>query len=321
MDDEEGLYAKLKLLNERLWEGRASRPQIIRWLDNFPETAHTAGKCALLYLLSRFMYFGDNEIRELVRALYRDCYRYPIMENVRRDHQHTTDVSFIHSRLADELRATRFLALGNPAESGTYLLYYFRQENKLPLDLFINRTQLFTGGLATGDRALRQAGVSRYIFIDDFCGSGNQAVYYSRVVREMKAIGLAAQVPIQVHYYVLVATSQGLHRVRRKTQFDSAECVVELDSSYKCFGDESRYFPEGSEPALREACEAISRKHGARLYPEHPLGYRDSQLLVGLHHNTPNNTLPIIWYAEDRLPQWEPIFRRYPKTRTAGGAA
>ena len=42
------------------------------------------------------------------------------------------------------------------------------------------------------------------------------------------------------------------------------------------------------------------------------LGFRNGQLLLSLHHNTPNNTLPIIWYDEDGI-EWTPIFKRYNK--------
>jgi hypothetical protein len=50
-------------------------------------------------------------------------------------------------------------------------------------------------------------------------------------------------------------------------------------------------------------------KYGKKLYKNHMLGYKDSQLLLGLEHNTPNNTLPIFWSEEE----WSPIFKRYGK--------
>lgn len=34
-----------------------------------------------------------------------------------------------------------------------------------------------------------------------------------------------------------------------------------------------------------------------------------------MHHNTPDNTLPIIWFDEDKS-MWTPIFRRYNKNYT-----
>ena len=55
-------------------------------------------------------------------------------------------------------------------------------------------------------------------------------------------------------------------------------------------------------------------KYGKTMLGEkHALGFEDSQLLLGFHHNIPDNTLPIMWFdGPDRVP-WKPIFRRYPK--------
>jgi hypothetical protein len=59
--------------------------------------------------------------------------------------------------------------------------------------------------------------------------------------------------------------------------------------------------------------EAMCRKYGSQLDCTAPLGFSDCQLLIGFHHNTPNSTLPIIWFDEPGGPPWTPIFRRYSK--------
>lgn len=73
------LMAKIKTLNETVWERRATDPTITEWLDNFapPSVAAPDERAHALFLLSNFMYFGDREIRGLLKALYRDLYRYP----------------------------------------------------------------------------------------------------------------------------------------------------------------------------------------------------------------------------------------------------
>jgi hypothetical protein len=118
---------------------------------------------------------------------------------------------------------------------------------------------------------------------------------------------------MQVSYYSLLATTRGLDAVRRQTSFDNAECVMEMDDTYTSFGTTSRYFREEPPVVAKADCEAMCQWYGSRLVPAHPLGYLNSQLLVGFHHNTPDNTLPIIWFDEDSGPPWNPIFRRYPK--------
>lgn len=60
---------------------------------------------------------------------------------------------------------------------------------------------------------------------------------------------------------------------------------------------------------------SICQKYGEKLYPKHPLGYDDSQLLIAFEYNTPNNTLPIIWSSTNNESSnietiWHPIFER-----------
>src|SRR5208283_2093140 len=307
------LKAKIKTLNETIWESRAREPAITEWLDNF---AHSSGAgpdemVHALFLLSNFMYFGDREIRGLLKALYRDVYRYPIIESIRRGHHDTLDSGLIDQHYKAQLRATRFLGVGNPSESGCHLLYYFRQENHLPKDLFIHTHQIFTRRGGAGSMELRDTDVTRYIFIDDFCGSGKQGTEYSQdLVEDVKKLKPEAFVA----YYVLFATAMGINKVKDETKFDSARTIYELDSSFKCFSAESRYFRKALPEIDPAFCERMCKLYGDKMVAsKHALGYDDSQLLIGFHHNTPDNTLPVIWFDEpDRLP-WKPIFRRYPK--------
>ena len=312
MDDVDELYSKVKVFNERIWEGRADRPVVDRWLSNFRRDTNggdgPSERLHALYLLSQFMYFGAREIRELLRAVYRDLYRYPIIEAIRRNNNDTLDSTFIDWRFKEELRATRFLGVGNPSESGTHLLYYFRQENGLSREQFIHSHEVFERYGSPSQVRLRDPDIRRYVFLDDFCGAGTQAIKYSEsVVRDVKTIDQR----IEVDYYMLFATRHGRDKAKDSTLFDRVECVLELDDTFKCFGDACRYFLEGNGIINKDFALTLCRQYGERLFQAHPLGYDDCQLLIAFHHNTPDNTLPIFWYADD--PTWEPIFRRYPK--------
>lgn len=307
------LLAKIKTLNETVWERRATEPAITEWLDNFApsSTAIPDERIHALFLLSNFMYFGDREIRGLLKSLYRDLYRYPIIESIRRGNGDTVDSTVIDPMFVAQLQATRFLGVGNPSESGCHLLYYFRQENNLPKELFIHTHQIFARRGGTGTVQLRDSTVTRYIFIDDFCGSGKQGSEYSRdLVEDIKSLKPDAYVA----YYVLFATTKGINKVKKETKFDAASAVYELDSSFKCFADDSRYFRNPLSEIDRPFCEKMCRFYGEKMVPgSHALGFEDSQLLIGFHHNTPDNTLPIIWFDEPGGMPWKPIFRRYPK--------
>ena len=309
---EEDLVAKIKVLNETIWEDRARGPKLQGWLDNFADDklGVPSERLHALHLLSQFMYFGSREMRALLKALYRDLFRYPIIARLRRENGDTTDSSFLKEGFSKELRRTRFLGMGNPSESGCHLLYYFRQENGLPKGLFINSHEIFKRYGQSAPVQVRDPDIDRYVFVDDFCGSGDQARGYSvDLLQDLKT----AKPGAHVVYHVLFATATGLEDVRTQTGFDSVECLIELDESFKCFGGSSRYFVKRLKGIDRTFSETTCRNHGGRLYPFHPLGHRDGQLLIGFHHNTPDNTLPVFWHDEPSGPDWTPIFRRYPK--------
>lgn len=308
----QSLIAKIKTLNETVWERRATDPAISDWLDNFAASSSTPQDERLhaLFLLSNFMYFGSRQIRELLKAVYRDLYRYPIIEDIRRTNSDTLDSNVIDPLYKAQRNGTRFLGVGNPSESGCHLLYYFRQENALPKDLFIHTHQVFTraGG---GSIDLRDPTISRYVFIDDFCGSGKQGIEYSRdLVEDIKRLNPHAVVA----YYVLFATIYGINKIRTETAFDQARAIYELDTSFKCFSSESRYIRAAEAGIDLVFCKDMCRRYGEMMVDaHHALGFDDSQLLIGFHHNTPDNTLPIIWFDEPSRVAWTPIFRRYPK--------
>jgi hypothetical protein len=304
----ETLIRKLKILNETVWEGRANAPHINQWLENFDEVPTGEGDEQLhaLYLLRHFMYFGDRQIRALLKALYRDLFKYPIVEQIRKRNADTTDAAFLLREFDKELQKTRFVGIGNPAESGTHLLYPFRQVNDLPPELFIDSTRVVSPHTFSN----QEDEINRYVFIDDLCGSGEQAeIYTDSFLEKLKAVKPEAYLA----YHLLIATTDGLRRLRENTLFNSVDCVIELDETFKCFSPESRYFQPTSHPINPEFAEKVCRKYGQRLYPQDPLGGGGAQLLIGFSHNTPDNSLPIFWFDDPPVAPWTPIFKRYRK--------
>jgi hypothetical protein len=330
--EEKKCRKNIEVLNETLWERRVLEPEINAWLSNFEEK----DQLYALYLLSKMMYFNASSIRNLLKALYRDLYRYPIIKKVREDFGHTLDESFIEAKFKEELRRTRFLGVGNPSESGVHLLYYFRQENKIPKRLFVNTDDVVhfynSGRRSAGTKNKYDfSDVAHYVFIDDLCGSGAQATSddsnVKRCVEQLKAIVPDAE----VSYLMLFGVTKGVEVVDKSKLYDHVEALIELDESYKCFGDESRYFSieendvknktkqiafEKGKPLIRQILKQLGWSETHPLFDvkveRNALGWGDCQLLLSLHHNTPDNTLPIMWFDEDDK-LWTPIFKRYNK--------
>ncbi len=318
-------YEKIRILNETVWEYKADKKKITKWLANFADEDE---QLHALYLVSQFMYFGSLQMRELLKGLYRDLYKYRIIEEIRKKNSDTTDLDFINVSFEKLLRKTRFLGVGNPSESGTHLLYFFRQENKLPKSLFINSNEVIDRKPGEPDK-LHFPDVEEYIFFDDFCGSGTQAIAYSEsILTEIKLINPN----VKASYLMLFATKTGKRNVIDNTKFDYVESVFELDESFKCFDGQSRYFHTDNTPTFinknfaenfcgnigNSMMEVFFKKEGVSLSKipvyanDNKLGFGDCQLLIGFYHNTPDNTLPIFWWDEEE-PIWYPIFKRYNK--------
>jgi hypothetical protein len=258
------------------------------------------------------MYFGSKEIRVLLRALYRELFLLPLAQVIR---ARVPDKGQFCSAMRQEREATRFLGVGNPSESGVHLLYYFRQENGLSKSSFLDSAQLYKAVDRAGQRRRvpRYPNIKRYVFLDDICGTGETAVRYSNdLLPEL----IAEQPDVELSYFALFASADGLRRVAEETVFkDRCGAVYELDATYKWTAQNSRYLSTLPQGLFRSLLVALPAVYGDALLPSHPLGYEDSELMLGFSHNTPDNTLPIIWFEREHGANepWYPIFRRYPK--------
>ena len=334
-------YKRIEVLNFTLWENRAFKTHIEAWLRNFK---NETDQSYALYMLSRMMYFSADNIRNLLRTLYRDKIRYPLIRDIRKRNGNTLDPEVLEPEFFEELKNTRFLGVGNPSESGVHLLYYFRQENNIPKDLFVNTDDLVIyeqneDGEVHAKLRDKFKNVKRFVFIDDLCGSGQQATSNDSNVRRC-VTNLRSFLPSSnISYLMLFGLKDGVEYVRNFIDptigiplYDHVDAVIELDESYMCFSEKSRFFTN-IDNYDKIVAKDIAYKYGYPLsfhlavkqglvspYLEcvakhRALGFGNNQLLISMHHNTPDNTLPIIWFDEDKS-MWTPIFRRYNKNYT-----
>ena len=316
------LLKKIYTYYETIWQDKWREEIDTSWLSNFvhaDENELHKEKVNMLYLLSKFMYFGNNELRQLLLSLYRDLYKYPIISSIRKANGNTIDVDFIDKNFENEVQSTRFLGVGNPSESGVHLLYYFRQECGLSKENFINSSDIFstfkvddvdpfTGNPRTYLKSqIFDGNINRYIFIDDFCGSGDQAKQYLSPIAENIKFENPA---IEIKYLMLFGTESGINELRKIKFFDAVDAVFTIDESFKAFSDSSRYFKEEVDILIdKKYSEATATKYGGKLF-QPALGHGNCQLLFGLFHNTPDNSLPIFWSNRN---DWKPIFKRFNK--------
>ena len=299
---------KIKTLSSVAWGGNCDYRLVANWLRQFTGDSglpKDVERRQMLHLLSNFLYFGAREIQELLRSVYRDLFEYRIVQSIRRTHNDTTDPKIIRRLYAEQLNATRFLALGGPSESGTHLLYLFRQQNHLPSNLFISTNALFSDAQETG---LRYPNVRTYVFLDDFAGSGAQAQRQSdAIVRRIKRANPA----VAINYYVLFATTKALSAIASAKLFNEVNTVFELRDDYRAFSTTSLFFSVPVAGVSQSDSRQVAEHYGRRLFPSEPLGFRNGEMIVGFAHNVPNNTLPIFWAPGPPKRPWVAPFPRH----------
>ncbi len=199
----------------------------------------------------------------------------------------------------DDLSFIKFFPLGeSPSSSGGMYLYDYKKELSLSEDNFPYND--FRSNLANS---------KAFVFFDDIIGSGKQATKFANT--NLKNLG------IKSYYVVLFAFEAGLRKVKKEACFEEVICGAILSDEERAFHDCSQVFTDAN---LREKLKKLCESYGKRLFPRHPLGYDDSQALLSFPHNTPNNTLPIIWASTENEKAavdypWYPIFERKKKKR------
>lgn len=316
------LKEKIDTFYKTIWKEKFEEDNVNKWILNFDTEEE---KINMLFLLSKFMYFGNPEIRQILLSIYRDLYKYPIIEKYRRDNDDTIDILKINDFFKSEDKKTKFLGVGNPSESGVHILYYFRQENNLKKDRFIYVSDIFKGiekddlkGNKYIEYSIKDESISRYIFIDDFCGSGSQVEdYLLDNLRLLKKLNPN----VEIFYFMMFGTTHGIEKLNQlmiydyplepnnKFIFDKIEAIFIIDESFKSFSDSSRYYINFPDEINKEYSKNVAIKYGEKLYTN-PLGYKCSELLISFFHNTPDNTLPIFWSGKEK---WYPIFKRFNK--------
>lgn len=293
---------KIIELDSYIWRTNFKDVGIKQWCKNFDskEDVTLAQK-----LLSQFIYFDDVMIREMLISLYRDLVIYPIKQQI------ISNGIVSNIEKEKEINKTRFLGMGNPSESGTLLLYYFRQINNINKNLFID------GSSSKVQLNNNNTEIKRYIYIDDMSITGSQIIDYATNEKyTITAKKIKDNNPkIKINCYLLFATDTALEKIKELKIFNRVESVFELDGSFNCFSEDpsSRYLKTQNE---RSKVKTMLKKYmhnyeaGELEGNDRMFGFKEAGLLLGLNHNTPNNTLPIFW---GEGPKWNPLFIRYGK--------
>jgi len=282
------------------WKKFGGNPEnIFKWLNNFLNKNEIY---LALILANNILYYNLDEMRYLWRLILTNRVKRYLFDDIfREDYSGTTEdiniqfIDFIKNKCI-------FIGFCELCKSGLHMNYPFQQA----VSDFIKKENIcfkeYSNFLSTEiDLSNRKV----IFFLDDFIGTGNQAV------DEWKKIIVSNNYKKNQHikylYLALTGFLNGVNNIEKNTDMKVILGTQLMDDSFRCFNDSYSLIYENAEE--RKEAEKIMERAGRMLY-EYPLGYENDQAAVAFHHNTPNNSLPVIW-KRMKDGSWYPLFERF----------
>lgn len=274
------------------WKISMDSGNIDEWLSNFCGDALGSARAErnlALWMLSSFVFFSIDDVRSFCEFLFTEFIHTKLVEYQKNGL--LQDLT-IEEKVAHILSSTVFLALGNDSESGSNVLYYFRQVNKLKREVFEKRLDEEYENL---------------VIIDDVSISGAQALSY---IPQMQA----AIKHMNTYYLTFLASRDAVDELRHIHV--ETICANIISDREKCFTPDSYVFSTEKKKRFLPLAAKMCEYYGDRItkgHPEadgYPLGFDQAQSLFCFFYNTPDNTLPIFWCSGAG---WKPLFTRYEK--------
>jgi len=308
--------------------GRLFFENLYLWLKALDEAERDV---ALRFVQEQLIFISREEFQQLTQVLYYDHIRQRQLDlaaeitGIPRFQVHRLSTS---SALKQIERASLYVALSDGAR-----IDYFRRQN-----LKINNEQVLTtyqpneekvqGLISDLEKELGKGARFRCLFlIDDFCGSGKTllreetkadgsatvlAGILARLKTKSKLLDAFGNDDAYIYFCPLMTTECALMRI--------AELIPKLEPPLNrtvllpaaVLSDAVRIRPPTDDVAAPEGMAALCINHyRADLEDIHTrrvmFGYEDCGLPVILHHNTPNNSIYLLWSRK-----WDaPLFVRY----------
>ena len=301
------------------------------WLDQFDDEADRA--TALEFVLERLLFISDAQMTHLIELVYPDHIE-PVLRLQAAEETGFSPLEVCRLQATDEFVALRRRSLILGASDGARLDRLRRSAEFLSHEQFLQGSELPTelvlpmcGKL---DEALGQLGLDfpatfAHIFlVDDFSGSGETLIrkdadgwkgklhkLHAALQRLQDTDGELISANVRVTIVLYIATDQA----RRHLETAIAESplppwevriVQALPDSLKV----DLTAPAFAELTERYYDEVMTDVHKGRA----PLGYGNCNLPVVMSHNTPNNSVTLLWAeTPDKLPALgrRALFPRY----------
>ena len=280
--------------DRQCWRKFLGPDEIFKWLRNFSNEDEIY---LALVLANNILYYNLDEVRSLWRIILMNRVKLFLLDEIFRD----MELPDIEKWFPEYLREKCiFVGYGKAGKSGQSMVYPFQQSHKVKN---LKYMELFEF-LHTSEDFSTKEGV---FLLDDFVGSGNQAktTWYNKINGKSFNDVSEENPHLKFIYLALIGFKEGKRIIEENTPM-KVILGEELDERFKCFSDVSVIYENPNE---RIEAKRVMEEKGRMLY-EYPLGYDTMELAVAFHHNTPNNSLPVIWKRRDDG-SWYPLFERF----------
>ena len=327
-DDAEMIFSKLHFLAEYKYDfyemfapGRHFLEYFYRWIKQFDPQDR---KVALDLVLTQLIFISRSEFEMLSKILYFETVRkiqFDIAAEVSNIPRHKVNLISKSKELNDIMRSSLFIGMSDGAR-----IDYFRRQHKDIGNEQVLASYHFDKHKCDDmiEKLEKECGVGarfRLVFlIDDFCASGSTLIRIkgsnitgtlsqlenksfpvvdivdsNPVIKEPTILGSLLSRDSKIYLCPLLATRRAIDHIcsltpKLKSQLSKIKIhpAAILENKYVLNPDE--------DTDLAELCRKYYQK---RMADEHTgpvtFGYKNCGLYVVLHHNTPNNSLYLLW--------------------------
>jgi len=294
------IYSNIMEKERYYWKKFGGNPDdVFKWLNNFLDKNEIY---FALMLADKILYYNKNEIRYLWKLILTNRVKRYLFDIIFEE-GYSGAPKDINNKFIDFIKnKCIFIGFGEIYKSGPHMNYPFQQSVSDLIkkeDLFFKEYSYF---LSTKIHLKNK----KIIFLlDDFIGTGNQAVkeWKERIII---SDNYKNNPHIRYLYTAITGFSSGVKNIETNTDMKVIMGTQSMDDSFRCFSKTSLIYENSKE---RKKAEKIMEKAGRILY-KYPLGYENDQAAVAFDHNTPNNSLPVIWKKMDDG-SWVPLFERF----------
>ncbi len=291
------LFNRVMEKNKIIWKRFEGPDEILKWLTNF----EVKDIYLALTLAYNVLYITQDELRSSWKGLVTNRLKQLICdEKFSTQTAPERDTSFLNYLN----KKCIFVGFGDDGSSGTAMIYELRKSLSPRTRKNLEFVSLFR---LLHSKVIDFSKIEKIILIDDFIGSGNQAKETWEKDYEGKSLKMLKEKNPQLDFIYLapVGCLQGQEFINNTLKINVI-VYSPLDKRFQCFSKISNIY---TDPEERKKAKNIMESKGKSLNSS-PLGFGNLALAVVFAHNTPNDSLPVIWaHKEDG--SWYPLFERF----------